>query len=72
MNVYFVFEAIRIYERLLMWPELIGCYRQLDKTAQAEAVIRQCLSENDNQPIMYCYLADITMLPEHYQKALQV
>ncbi|KAL8491911.1 hypothetical protein ACS0TY_023490 [Phlomoides rotata] len=65
-------EAIRIYENLELWDNLIYCYQLMDKKAAAVELIKKCLSENPSDPRLWCSLGDVTNDDVSYEKALEV
>lgn len=65
-------EAIKIYEDLEIWDNLIYCYRLLDKKAAAVDLIKKQLSERSQDPRLWCSLGDVTNDVACYGKALEV
>ncbi|PON61878.1 N-terminal acetyltransferase A, auxiliary subunit [Parasponia andersonii] len=65
-------EAIKIYEDLELWDNLILCYRLLKKKAAAVDVIKARLSVMPNDPRLWCSLGDFTNNDACYEKALEV
>lgn len=65
-------EAIRIYENLELWDNLIYCYQLMDKKAAAVELIKKCLSERPSDPRLWCSLGDVTNDDASYEKALEV
>ncbi|XP_027199162.1 tetratricopeptide repeat protein 27 [Dermatophagoides pteronyssinus] len=53
-------SALDVYLRLQQWREIIECYRRIGLLHKAEEIIREKLTENDNQPDMHCLLGEIT------------
>ncbi|KAK4598899.1 hypothetical protein RGQ29_016089 [Quercus rubra] len=65
-------EAVKIFEDLELWDNLIFCYRLLEKKAAAVELIKKRLSEMPNDPRLWCSLGDVTNDDACYQKALEV
>ncbi|XP_075516483.1 uncharacterized protein LOC142551240 [Primulina tabacum] len=65
-------EAVKIYEDLELWDNLIYCYQLMDKKAAAVELIRARLSENPSDPRLWCSLGDSTNDDASYEKALEV
>lgn len=65
-------EAIRIYENLELWDNLIYCYQLMDKKAAAVELIKKRLSEKPSDPRLWCSLGDVTNDDASYEKALEV
>ncbi|KAL9224749.1 hypothetical protein vseg_000758 [Gypsophila vaccaria] len=65
-------EALKIFEDLELWDNLIYCYRLLEKKAVAVELIKARLSENPTDPRLWCSLGDVTNDDACYEKALQV
>ncbi|PON38477.1 N-terminal acetyltransferase A, auxiliary subunit [Trema orientale] len=65
-------DAIKIYEDLELWDNLILCYRLLKKKAAAVDVIKARLSVMPNDPRLWCSLGDFTNNDACYKKALEV
>lgn len=65
-------EAIKEFEDLELWDNLIHCYSLLEKKATAVELIRKRLSERPNDPRLWCSLGDITNNDACYEKALEV
>ncbi|KAL3507166.1 hypothetical protein ACH5RR_032548 [Cinchona calisaya] len=65
-------EAIKVYEDLELWDNLIYCYRMLEKKAAAVELIKKQLSERPNDPRLWCSLGDVTIDDTCYEKALEV
>ncbi|CAH1791152.1 unnamed protein product [Owenia fusiformis] len=63
--------ALEIYERLQMWDNVIVCYGALGRVEAAEKKIREQLSVKE-EPMMYCYLGDVTEDPSYYDKAWEM
>ncbi|GAB4853470.1 hypothetical protein Ancab_017660 [Ancistrocladus abbreviatus] len=64
-------EAVKIFEDLELWDNLIYCYRLLEKKAAAVELIKMRLSETPNDPRLWCSLGDVTNNDACYQKALE-
>ncbi|KAL5699133.1 hypothetical protein ACHQM5_030075 [Ranunculus cassubicifolius] len=65
-------EALKIFEDLELWDNLIHCYCLLEKKAAAVELITKRLSEIPNDPRLWCSLGDVTLIDAHYEKALEV
>ncbi|KAK3205795.1 hypothetical protein Dsin_019841 [Dipteronia sinensis] len=65
-------EAIKIFEDLELWDNLIHCNCLLGKKAAAVELIKKRLSEIPNDPRLWCSLGDITNNDSCYEKALEV
>ncbi|GAB2268360.1 hypothetical protein Dimus_003325 [Dionaea muscipula] len=65
-------EALKIFEDLELWDNLICCYRLLDKKAAAVELIKTRLSEVPDDPRLWCSLGDATNNDAFYEKALEV
>ncbi|KAJ4828794.1 hypothetical protein Tsubulata_010806 [Turnera subulata] len=65
-------EAIKIFEDLELWNNLIFCYCLLGKKAAAVQLIKMRLSETPNDPRLWCSLGDVTNDDSCYEKALEV
>ncbi|KAL6983241.1 hypothetical protein U1Q18_016630 [Sarracenia purpurea var. burkii] len=65
-------EAVKIFEDLELWDNLIHCYCLLEKKAAAVELIRVRLLEMPNDPRLWCSLGDITRNDSCYEKALEV
>ncbi|GKV20826.1 hypothetical protein SLEP1_g30887 [Rubroshorea leprosula] len=65
-------EAIKIFEELELWDNLIYCNCLLGKKAAAVELIKNRLSEMPNDPRLWCSLGDVTNSDSCYEKALQV
>ncbi|KAH9607986.1 hypothetical protein KSS87_016735 [Heliosperma pusillum] len=65
-------EALKIFEDLELWDNLIYCYRLLEKKAVAVELIKARLSEAPNDPKLWCSLGDVTNDDACYEKALEV
>ncbi|CAJ1974750.1 unnamed protein product [Sphenostylis stenocarpa] len=65
-------EAMKEFEDLELWDNLIYCYSLLEKKASAVELIRKRLSEKPNDPRLWCSLGDTTANDAYYEKALEV
>ncbi|CAH9138759.1 unnamed protein product [Cuscuta epithymum] len=65
-------EAVKIYEDLELWDNLIYCYRLLDKKAASVELIRARLSDRQSDSRLWCSLGDVTNDDACYEKALEV
>ncbi|KAJ4979391.1 hypothetical protein NE237_010171 [Protea cynaroides] len=65
-------EAIKIFEDLELWDNLIYCYCQLEKKAAAVELIKARLFETPDVPRLWCSLGDVTNNDACYEKALEV
>ncbi|KAL1561352.1 tetratricopeptide repeat protein 27 [Salvia divinorum] len=65
-------EALKIYEDLELWDNLIYCYQLMDKKAAAVELIKKCLCEKPSDPRLWCSLGDVTNDDASYEKALEV
>ncbi|KAI3415053.1 TPR_REGION domain-containing protein [Psidium guajava] len=65
-------EAVKIFEDLELWDNLIYCYRLLEKKSAAVELIRTRLSVMSNDPRLWCSLGDVTNNDACYEKALEV
>ncbi|KAL2347131.1 hypothetical protein Fmac_001131 [Flemingia macrophylla] len=65
-------EAVKEFEDLELWDNLIYCYSLLEKKATAVELIRKRLSERPNDPRLWCSLGDTTANDACYEKALEV
>ncbi|KAL7175862.1 hypothetical protein ACSBR2_029439 [Camellia fascicularis] len=65
-------EAVKVFEDLELWDNLIYCYRLLEKKAAGADLIKMRLSEMPNDPRLWCSLGDITNNDACYEKALEV
>eukprot|EP00803_Ostreobium_quekettii_P004674 evm.model.scf_312.5 EVM.evm.TU.scf_312.5 scf_312:55151-60706(+) len=62
-------DAIKTYEELEMWDNLITCYQLLGKDAQAGDLIAARLKEDPNNPRLWCALGDLKHDDECYRMA---
>lgn len=65
-------EALKIFEELELWDNLIYCYRLLEKKAAAVELIKTRLLEVPNDSRLWCSLGDVTNDDACYEKALEV
>ncbi|KAH6834852.1 Protein prenylyltransferase superfamily protein [Perilla frutescens var. hirtella] len=65
-------EALKIYEDLELWDNLIYCYQLMDKKAAAVELIKKRLCEKPSDPRLWCSLGDVTNDDASYEKALEV
>ncbi|KAI3811976.1 hypothetical protein L1987_16675 [Smallanthus sonchifolius] len=65
-------EAVKIYENLELWDNVIFCYRLLEKKAAVIELINTRLLERPNDPRLWCSLGDVTNNDSCYEKALEV
>ncbi|KAJ8425179.1 hypothetical protein Cgig2_010788 [Carnegiea gigantea] len=65
-------EALKIFEELELWDNLIYCYRLLEKKAAAVELIKTRLLEVLNDSRLWCSLGDVTSDDACYEKALEV
>ncbi|KAK2978674.1 hypothetical protein RJ640_029940 [Escallonia rubra] len=65
-------EAVKVYEDLDLWDNVIHCYCLLEKRAVAVKLIKTRLSERPSDPGLWCSLGDITNDDACYNKALEV
>ncbi|KAM7479896.1 hypothetical protein LguiA_028109 [Lonicera macranthoides] len=65
-------EAVKVYEDLELWDNVIYCYCLLEKKAIAVELIKTRLSERPNDPRLWCSLGDVTNDDSCYEKALEV
>lgn len=72
VNDFLLQEALAIFESLKMWDEVVLCYKGLNQVEKAESLIRKLLLDDPNQPLLHCYLGDLSGNPEHYQRAIEV
>jgi len=55
-----------------MWNEVILCYKSIGQVEKAESLIRKLLLDEPDQPLLHCYLGELSGNPEHYQRAIEV
>ncbi|CAI8599165.1 unnamed protein product [Vicia faba] len=65
-------EAIKEFDDLELWDNLIHCYSLLEKKALAVDLIKKRLLERPNDPRLWCSLGDISIDDACYKKALEV
>ncbi|MCD7466263.1 hypothetical protein HAX54_002811 [Datura stramonium] len=65
-------EAVKVYEDLELWDNLIYCYRLMEKKAAAVELIKVRLSERPCDPRLWCSLGDVTNDDKCYEKAQEV
>ncbi|XP_039055508.1 tetratricopeptide repeat protein 27-like isoform X1 [Hibiscus syriacus] len=65
-------EALKVFEDLELWDNVIYCYRKLEKKAAAFELIKKQLSTAPKDPKLWCSLGDITHSDTCYEKALEV
>ncbi|XP_078447813.1 protein prenylyltransferase superfamily protein [Wolffia australiana] len=65
-------EALRTFEELELWDDLIHCYRLLEKKSAAVDLIRARLAVTPDDPRLWCSLGDVANDDAHYHKALEV
>ncbi|KAJ8562365.1 hypothetical protein K7X08_011656 [Anisodus acutangulus] len=65
-------EAVKVYEDLELWDNLIYCYRLMEKKAAAVELIKARLSERPCDPRLWCSLGDVTNDDKCYEKAQEV
>lgn len=65
-------EAVKTFEDLELWDNLIFCYSLLEKKAAAVELIKARLSETPNDPRLWCSLGDVTNDDSCFEKALEV
>ncbi|XP_057872114.2 uncharacterized protein LOC131078433 [Cryptomeria japonica] len=65
-------DALRIFEELELWDNLIYCYRLLGKNPAAIDLIKERLQHNPEDPRLWCSLGDVTLNDDNYIKALEV
>ncbi|XP_060172174.1 uncharacterized protein LOC132603231 isoform X2 [Lycium barbarum] len=65
-------EAVKVYEDLELWDNLIYCYRLMEKKAAAVELIKARLSERPFDPRLWCSLGDVTNDDKCYEKAQEV
>lgn len=67
-----VSEALKIFEGLQMWDEVVKCYKVMQKKEQAEALVRELLETRGETPELLIALGDLTLNVEYYQRAWEV
>jgi pentatricopeptide repeat protein len=64
-------DALRIFERLQSWNDVVNCHLGAGQPEKAESLIRKLLEEKDD-PNYFCLLGDITNNADLYWKAIEV
>uniref|UniRef100_A0A914C6U9 Tetratricopeptide repeat protein 27 n=1 Tax=Acrobeloides nanus TaxID=290746 RepID=A0A914C6U9_9BILA len=64
-------EALRIYESMEDWDQVVDCYKHLDQLEKAEQLVRKLLSQKED-PVYFCILGDITRNVDYYEKAIEI
>ena len=62
-------NALIVFEKFEHWDNLIACYQLLQKTAQAQTLIKERLEESPNDPRLWCALGDVTKDDSCYVEA---
>ncbi|XP_077251861.1 uncharacterized protein LOC143891098 [Tasmannia lanceolata] len=71
-------DALKIFEDLVLWDNLIYCYRSdlsdtlLEKKAATVELIKARLYKMPNDPRLWCSLGDVLNNDAYYEKALEV
>lgn len=65
-------DALKIFEDLELWDNLIYCYCLLGKKPAATDLIKERLQHNPEDPRLWCSLGDVTLNDDNYIKALEV
>uniref|UniRef100_A0A914M9A0 Tetratricopeptide repeat protein n=1 Tax=Meloidogyne incognita TaxID=6306 RepID=A0A914M9A0_MELIC len=65
-------EAIRIFEKLNYWEDVVKCYLNSGQSEKAEILIKKLLEEKGENPFYYCLLGNITNKECFYLKAIEV
>uniref|UniRef100_A0A915NDD5 Tetratricopeptide repeat protein n=1 Tax=Meloidogyne javanica TaxID=6303 RepID=A0A915NDD5_MELJA len=65
-------EAIRIFEKLNYWEDVVKCYLNSGQSEKAEILIKKLLEEKGENPFYYCLLGNITNEECFYLKAIEV
>lgn len=65
-------EALKIFEDLELWDNLIYCYCLLEKKSAAVELIKARLLETPSDPKLWCSLGDVTNDDSCYERALEV
>ncbi|KAG6487869.1 tetratricopeptide repeat protein 27 homolog isoform X1 [Zingiber officinale] len=65
-------EALKIFEDLELWDNLIYCYQLLGKKTAAVDLIKARLDHMPNDPRLWCSLGDVLITDAYYEKALEV
>lgn len=64
--------ALKTYEELELWDELVLCYRLLQKTAIADEVVSRRLETDPDNPSLLCTLGDLRSNPKYYHESWKV
>jgi tetratricopeptide (TPR) repeat protein len=64
-------DALRLFEQLQAWTDVIKCYLAIGQGEKAEKLVRKKLEEKE-EPEYYCLLGDITNNGEYFEKAIEV
>ena len=63
-------EAVRLFEELELWDEMVSCLIVLQRGWEAEDIVRRRLDDAKTAtPAMHCYLGDLQKEESHYVKA---
>ena len=63
-------EAVRLFEELELWDEMVSCLIVLQRGWEAEDIVRRRLDDAKTAtPAMHCYLGDLQKEESHYAKA---
>ncbi|CAK5061240.1 unnamed protein product [Meloidogyne enterolobii] len=65
-------EAIRIFEKLNYWEDVVKCYLNSGQSEKAEILIKKLLEEKGENLFYYCLLGNITNEECFYLKAIEV
>ncbi|KAL9681816.1 hypothetical protein QQ045_013604 [Rhodiola kirilowii] len=65
-------EALKVFEDLELWDNLIYCYCLLEKKLVAVELINARLSVTPHDPRLWCSLGDVTNDDSCFEKALEV
>ncbi|KAL9665683.1 hypothetical protein QQ045_021104 [Rhodiola kirilowii] len=65
-------EALKVFENLELWDNLIYCYCLLEKKSVAVELINARLSVTPHDPRLWCSLGDVTNDDYCFDKALEV
>ncbi|CAD5118790.1 DgyrCDS7469 [Dimorphilus gyrociliatus] len=63
--------ALDVFIRLELWEDAIKTYQKMGRVGKAEEIIRKCLEEEET-PLLYSFLGDVTNEEEHYLKAWEM
>ncbi|KAG2451048.1 hypothetical protein HYH02_004316 [Chlamydomonas schloesseri] len=61
--------AIRVFESLELWDNVITCYRLTGKKALAEELVQRRLAVTPDDPKLWCALGDMHMDDRYYEEA---